>query len=222
MKSTPAIQQKSRRKLRSILTFAAVGIGAWGGALAAPFTFEFDLPAWTASNAPDLFGTSGVLDITVDNGANNASNQTYLNSQITALRLTAVGGSIDESFAGSGFVGDGNASYVSTDAAGVATLDLLASSVTSFYLGFNADYAVQLGIMTPTGGPTPFGINALIKPDPPFAYIAPCADIPGETVGCTGFAVTSTSVPEPATFALVGLGLIALAGGIRSRFAPDG
>ena len=42
-------------------------VGLPPAAQAAPFTFEFNIPNWTSTDNVALFGTHGVLDVTLDN-----------------------------------------------------------------------------------------------------------------------------------------------------------
>ena len=99
-------------------------------ASASPATFQFVLPSWTDTADPRfdpaLFGSHGVLTVAVDNGSASIASQTYLNSEVTSASLIGAGGIFSEIWSGPG-VGDGaSLSYISTDAAGVPTLDLLA------------------------------------------------------------------------------------------------
>ena len=179
----------------------AVAIAFSGSASASPFTFQFDLPAWSFAGSAD-FGLSPVLDVTVDNGLATDANQTYLNSQITSLTVTAVGGTLDDTWSGSGV---GSASYISTDSAGVATFDLLASNNQSVYHPLSiGGQSLQLGIISPTGGYTTFYLSDSAG----IGYVLPYAN--GQY---KGFEVQSVSqngnnVPEPASLALVCLGLL--------------
>ncbi len=215
-----------RTWLVKVVSFNAVCVlaallGASRAAQATPFTFEFDIPDWSSTSTAGLFGTSGILDITVDNGAANDLNQAYANSQITQLSLRAVGGTYTNTWtmADALFNSDPAASYVSTDSSGSGTLDLLATSGTSTaYQLANAAGIIQLGVLNPSGGYTTF----IVEDGEDSAAYVPFADS-----GYTGFQQSGTvvsggvtSVPEPGTLGLVGIALAGLALVLRRSSQP--
>jgi hypothetical protein len=178
-------------------------LSASGVARATPFTFEFDMPAWTFSTTPSLFGTNAIVDITVDNGVSNDLNQTYLNSQITQVSVSAAGGTFTDTWTSGENGIPAGASYLSTNSGGVATLDLLADANNQGYeeIG-NAGGAVQFAITSPKGGFVTFDV--LTQDLANLAELDP-RDADGNY---TGVEVTSvTPVPEPGSLALMGLGL---------------
>ena len=140
---------------------AVVAVCLSGSLQASPVTFEFDLPNWTEyvnseTLARSAFGTSGLLDITLDNGGSNTKSYTFLNSQITQLKVTAVGGSYQNTWI-SGDLNtpynlryDPNASFVSTNASGIATLNLLQNPHASDFAAKNTNGTIIFG--TPSYG----------------------------------------------------------------------
>jgi len=168
---------------------------------AAPFTFEFTMPVWSGNNNPAVLGTNALLEITVDNGSSSSASQTYLNSQITSFAVTALGGTFNHTW-NSGFYGSSAESFVSTDSAGIATLDLLsANGAGAYYNSSSAGLFIQLARFNPSQGSwTPFAIWG----DGLHAYF----------FQPEGFAVVGSSdndVPEPLSVALLGLGLAGVA-----------
>jgi hypothetical protein len=208
----------SKMMIRLIPASAALLWLASGTAQATPFTFEFDMPAWTFGFDTSIYGSNAILDLTFDNGAATDLNQTYLNSQITQVTVTTVGGTFADTWTDGFFASPGSASYVSTDANGVATLNLLAGAVTT---GFDVDNAIgdfQIGVITATAG----GFTSFVVGGPGFSDAASVVPT-GPSGEFTGFEVTSvstpTSVPEPGTFAMMGLGLAGVGFVLRRKSA---
>lgn len=197
--------------------FVKLGLGALLGAssavYAAPVTFEFNIPNWDATDNVALFGTHGILDVTLDNGSSSVLNQTYLNSEITNISLTAAGGTFSRSWTGAQGTdqgtGSASQSYISTDSSGIPTLDLLAAQTSTVYDFFDSAFRLQLGVITPGGGFTTFVIIDKTV-NTPFARTAP--QDPNPPHDLLGFSVIGQqiTVPEPASVPLFGVALVAL------------
>ena len=154
---------------------------------------------------PPLFGTHGVLDVTLDNGSSSVLNQTYLNTEITNISLTAVGGTFSHSWTaadGSGFPNPNSESYISTDGSGIPTLDLLAAQNTTAYRFDDSLFLLQLAVTEPIAGFTTF----LVEDSTVFHPFAISAPIDPNVNESLGFSVIGQqiNVPEPATLALFG------------------
>jgi len=170
-------------------------------AFASPITFHFVMPNWTFNFNVAEFGSNADVIVTVDNGSAGALNQHYLNSQVTSATATANGGTFNQTWSGAQAFGSSGGelmSYISTDSAGVPTLDLSAEPTTSAYTfhdNVNGN-GMQWGIITPGGGFTSF---ALIDIHALGASVQPSVN------GVfSGFSVQGQVVPEPGTLVLVG------------------
>ena len=185
--------------------------------VAAPVTFSFAMPAWTNSTDTSKFGTSSVLEVTLNNGSSSIINQTYLNSQVTSATVTSVGGTFQHTWSGNnayaGGVNGVGDSYISTDAAGVPTLDLLPDVNSSFYIFPESSTGVwlQWGIIHPTlGGAATFAVVDYSTTPTSSASSSPWTN--GVFLGfrIQGEVVQGNTVPEPTSVALFIFGLTAL------------
>jgi hypothetical protein len=202
------------KKLLLKLLFAGVLVS--GVVQASPVTFEFILPAWSQTSNPVAFGANGVLDVMIDSGASNLSNQTYLNSKILSVSIKTVGGTYDHVWTGSFTDQNGGLlrNYISTNLAGIPTLDLLATlSSTSSFNAYDGTTFLQFGQINPTGGAATFYLwdkkvgNSMIEP----FIISPLTGHPILTgFSVTGHVVNSNEIPEPRSLAIFGLAFVCL------------
>lgn len=193
--------------MKSIFEKLVLGalLGISSAAQAVPVAFEFSIPDWTETDNVPLFGTHGILDVTLDNGSSSILNQTYLNSEITNISLTVAGGSFSHSWTAADGIDQGGASesYISTDGSGIPTLDLLAAQSTTAYFFIDSAFRLHLGVIRPSGGFTTFVVEDS-NVFSPFAITVPQDP---NTNDFLGFSVIGQqiNVSEPATLALLGL-----------------
>jgi hypothetical protein len=206
---------KSFVKMLGSLAIAALAI-LGTNVNAMPFTFRFVMPSWNdpantgINTTPALFGDHIELLVTVDNSMNVKTSQSYLNSEIQSIRAIAAGGSFDYTWDSSAsWAGNSQGlSYISTDSAGIATLDLLPRPLTSS-LYVSAPFAdIILAQITPSGG-----VHSLFLSLPGLVHYAYYS--PMERGEFRGFTVASSAdtlvIPEPGTSYLLGVGMILLA-----------
>lgn len=212
-------------RFRGIIGAALVTalLSTYGTAHAAPVTFEFTTPSWDVNTNAAEWGTHSLLRLTVDNGSDSTVNQHYLNSQITEASVSAVGGTFSHTWGANHGAGFADLSYLSTDAGGVPTLNLLASDSQSFYLFIDEGslvFNLQLGVITGAGGWITFAAWTF---DPADSSFSQAASFPLGSDGLySGFAlsgrvVPNASVPEPLSLSLVCLGLAGLVVSSRKR-----
>jgi hypothetical protein len=147
-----------KRILTAVVALCWAVIG--GPASAAPVSWTFDMPAFDGgTNA----GITSVLEITADNGGSSISGQSFLNTQITAMNVLINGSGESLSLIKDSYsVIQGSTTYITTDAAGRATLDLTASFDTSVRFKYNYSIyrnAIQLGTRDDAGGPTRYSVQ---------------------------------------------------------------
>jgi hypothetical protein len=106
-------------------------------ARAEPFTLEFVLPEWTFINCSSntcgppnqniaRFGSNGIVEITVDNGALTPFSQVYTLDNIVMLEAKTNGGTYDRLYSRSGpaFISSGTTPMITTLTDGTATFIL--------------------------------------------------------------------------------------------------
>jgi hypothetical protein len=196
----------------------SLALGAAQPAFSVPVMFQFNLPAWTfvVGNAAE-YGTSGVLTVTLDNGAATFLNHTYLNSSIISARVAAIDGAFDHVFSGNLGFGAPDRSYIRTDASGTPTLDLARSADPSAHQFLDGTFFLQLAATSLDSTHGVFNSvsissqidaisNAAVMPYDPIENVYPGLVVRGQVVGL---------VPEPSALGLMAAGLGVLA--IRRR-----
>ena len=149
---------------------------------ATPFTFTFDMPAFTLG---DLASTVSVLEVTVDNGGTTILDQSYLNTQVTDVSTDLTG-------AFTSIIYGGVANVITTDALGIATL------------GFPAGSDAYVLADNPTSG----DFIQLYGNHYQYYVLQGSTNKYGTTTGTSNFPILSRAalVPEPGTLALLAAG----------------
>ena|SRR5215467_15258866 len=177
---------------------------------ATPFRFEFVLPNWTTSSNSALYGANATVDVTVNNGSATPLNQTYENGQITQVHLTTAG-----TFANTwtqldpGLSVDISASFISTNAAGIPTLNLLAGPAARVVFS-NPNGTWQFGRRFGLGGFT----QTWVQDGPNFSGNDLAFNNTEEGFSIVG---TNLTAPAPATLTLMALGFAGLCWKRRRR-----
>jgi hypothetical protein len=196
----------------------AAGLAASQEANATPFTYQFNMPTWDSTNSAAVYGTSSVLDVTVDNGGISDISQTYDFGQLTSATVTAVGGTFTHTWPGlSTFSStDPSIDFLTTDSSGIPTLDLLVEPIANRVTATDSNIFFQLARNRPSG----IGFSSYFINDETVGAFAFVNGPDTCDIAC-GFEVTgasvSSSVPEPSTLALFGTGLVAALGWSRRR-----
>jgi len=142
--------------MRFFATAALLSIATLGHS--EPVTYSFDMPPFIPS-VGNLGGQTSILDITVDNGNTSTANQTYLNTEILGLTVRSGASFVTFTSPPDTLITVEIGVYVTTDAAGMATLSLLDTPVGTLAqyfrgpIGPNDVEAIQLGTkVTGQGG----------------------------------------------------------------------
>lgn len=180
--------------------------GTTGVANAIPFTYEFNMPAFTAGTPDDVGfkGQTSILEVEVDNGNATNINQSYLNTQITGYTVTIGALTLSLHLSSSGLYFQGSQTYITTNDFGAAILDLTADVESRALLGLSSSAlgVIQLGT-TQGSGPVQYwvqinGVSGLVSED----FI-----VDGDEIIFPNRPDPTTSIPEPSTIALFVIGL---------------
>ena len=201
------IDKRGRPTLPAVLLLTLLA----GPAQAVPFAFVFDLPDWQFNDNPALFGTTGTLTLTADNGGATAAAQTWTNADLLSIDLVT-----DGSYANAWTLpGDvvlavpslAGVSYLSTDALGAPTLDLTtpADPDSSVVRVSNAGGTFQLAAFADSGlGFTPI----LLRSGP--GSTGDTASVPRTGIVVQGRLLQAVPAPSSLLLAAPGLALLAL------------
>jgi hypothetical protein len=114
-------------KLRQLAVVPIAFLALSNQANAVPITLDFAMPNWLTNDSAAIFGTRSVLSVTVDNMSGSFANQSYRATDIQVARLSAVGGTFDETWL-AGQISPGgsntNLAYITTNSIGIPTLNL--------------------------------------------------------------------------------------------------
>ena len=167
----------------------------------APFTYSFDMPPF-GFEIGNLGGQISILDITVDNGNTSTANQAYLNTEILGLTVTSGASFVEFTSPPDALQTVGEVVYLTTDAAGIATLSLLdtpVSTLAQYYRGpLNEpeNESIQLGtLVTGQGGSIPYTVEFA---DGGFGGILQGFEVTGNTPPKDDF-VTTWQTDNPGT-----------------------
>lgn len=185
-----------KNKVLFIIVFLCSCTISGGPIYAAPMTFTFNMPAF---NFGPLAGQTSTLEIMANNGSSSYLSQSFLNTDIISY-ITNIDNTIYSSN-GPAYYG-GSVTFLTTDAAGIPTLDL--SSNTNAHA--NTPYAdgyIQLG----TGNFTDYCIAS-------FSTGTSClVGFDSQILGNTRIGTVSI----PSTLILLSIGLICLGGSRRKK-----
>ncbi|MEM7457279.1 MAG: PEP-CTERM sorting domain-containing protein [Planctomycetota bacterium] len=181
--------------LRPIATSAFIAILISVSTVSAdPFTYNFVYPEWTNNDDVVVFGINPIVSVTVDNGSANNSMQVFdLSTDVVEVTVTANGGTFSNSWTGAEIftTGGSDFEYISTDASGIAILDL------------TTDRNSRV-VFSNAGGTWQFGTEAgftesWLEDEPAFSS-------PDEAFHAGGTDIFIRSViPEPTSFAILGV-----------------
>lgn len=179
---------------------------------ASPYTYEIQ-QNWSSASDAGVFGTTAYVDITVDNGGSSNASQSYTWSDITGMSLHT-NGTFAATWINHYTGGTGAASDVlfSTDLTGINALFNIGSSANDHYYNTNSNPGYYMQFAAGSGH-TALYVNPDSQNYSLYAYLHPWNDQVNGTL-ITG----QHEVPEPGTIALLGLGLLGVAG-LRKKAA---
>lgn len=170
-------------------------------ALADPITFVFEMPPFIDGSV-DFEGQTSILEVTVDNGGTSAANQIYFNTDVTGLAATVGALFLDLNVFDHRSIFEGSLPYIVTNDREIPILDLSAMENSAVFLSNIVDF-LQIGTAD-DHGPTIYHVDI----GDSFGISARVVDVRGTRL---------TSIPEPGTLTLFGVGLIGLAFARRMR-----